>query len=198
MSVTSPRFPHGFTRPHKWHQNFWYVHTFLLRHSSSLSLPSRSTYGISRVSSRVIRDTNYLPSSGSAPPSVCISFDKHTLPFLTPAVDDPRKIVKVIASDGKSGDTRELAYTNCRIIGNGSFGIVFQAKLLDEQPANSEIAIKKVLQDKRFKVSLFFCCIISIPQLLPPLWPLQWFLLKIIVIDICSLHFSSFAFRIEP
>lgn len=79
----------------------------------------------------------------------------HTpLPFLFSAVDDPRRVVKVIASDGKTGETRELAYTNCKVIGNGSFGIVFQAKLLDEQPANSEIAIKKVLQDKRFKV----CC----------------------------------------
>ncbi|THH33005.1 hypothetical protein EUX98_g1226 [Antrodiella citrinella] len=67
------------------------------------------------------------------------------------AVDDPRKVVKVVAQDGKTGDTRDLAYTNCKVIGNGSFGIVFQAKLLDEVPPASEIAIKKVLQDKRFK-----------------------------------------------
>ena len=63
-------------------------------------------------------------------------------------IDDPHKVVKVIASDGKTGDTRELAYTNCKVIGNGSFGVVFQAKLLREQ---DDIAIKKVLQDKRFK-----------------------------------------------
>lgn len=71
--------------------------------------------------------------------------------FPNPAVDDPRKVVKVVASDGKSGDQRDLAYTNCKVIGNGSFGIVFQAKLLDD-PNPSDIAIKKVLQDKRFKV----------------------------------------------
>jgi len=65
-------------------------------------------------------------------------------------VDDPRKVVKVVASDGKTGETRDLSYTNCKVIGNGSFGIVFQARLLDE-PTNGEIAIKKVLQDKRFK-----------------------------------------------
>ena len=35
-------------------------------------------------------------------------------------------------------------------MGNGSFGIVFQARMLDE-PTNPDIAIKKVLQDKRFK-----------------------------------------------
>ena len=40
------------------------------------------------------------------------------------AVDDPRKIVKVVASDGKSGDQGELSYTNCKVIGNGSFGII--------------------------------------------------------------------------
>ncbi|KAH6918896.1 CMGC/GSK protein kinase [Coprinopsis sp. MPI-PUGE-AT-0042] len=63
-------------------------------------------------------------------------------------IDDPHKVVKVIASDGKTGETRELAYTNCKVIGNGSFGVVFQAKLLRDQ---DDIAIKKVLQDKRFK-----------------------------------------------
>lgn len=68
------------------------------------------------------------------------------------AVDDPRKIVRVVASDGKTGDVKDLVYTNCKVIGNGSFGIVFQAKLIDESEGNSEIAIKKVLQDKRFKV----------------------------------------------
>lgn len=75
------------------------------------------------------------------------------------AIDDPHRIVKVVASDGRSGDQRELAYTNCKVIGNGSFGVVFQAKLLSESSKDTEeIAIKKVLQDKRFKVpsDLFF------------------------------------------
>jgi glycogen synthase kinase 3 beta len=68
------------------------------------------------------------------------------------AIDDPHRIVKVIASDGRSGEQRELAYTNCKVIGNGSFGVVFQAKLLSEPSKDTEeIAIKKVLQDKRFK-----------------------------------------------
>ena len=44
--------------------------------------------------------------------------------FRTPAVDDPRKVVKVVAQDGKTGETRDLAYTNCKVIGNGSFGII--------------------------------------------------------------------------
>lgn len=72
-------------------------------------------------------------------------------------LDDPTKVVKVIASDGKSGDQREIAYTNCKVIGNGSFGVVFQAKLVQgvAPGTDDQIAIKKVLQDKRFKVSSF-------------------------------------------
>lgn len=77
-------------------------------------------------------------------------------PLRPPAVDDPRKVVKVVASDGKTGDQKDLSYTNCKVIGNGSFGIVFQARLLDD-PADGDIAIKKVLQDKRFKVGPSVC-----------------------------------------
>jgi glycogen synthase kinase 3 beta len=34
-------------------------------------------------------------------------------------------------------------------VGNGSFGVVFQTKL---SPSGEDAAIKRVLQDKRFKV----------------------------------------------
>ena len=71
---------------------------------------------------------------------------------LLPAFDDPHKIVKVLASEGKTGEQKEIAYTNCRVVGNGSFGIVFQAKMVGGSRDGEEIAIKKVLQDKRFKV----------------------------------------------
>lgn len=46
------------------------------------------------------------------------------------AIDDPQKIVKVVGQDGKSGDQKEIAYTNCKVVGNGSFGVVFSAKLV--------------------------------------------------------------------
>jgi len=36
------------------------------------------------------------------------------------------------------------------VIGHGSFGVVYQARLMESQEL---VAIKKVLQDKRFKVS---------------------------------------------
>lgn len=68
-------------------------------------------------------------------------------------VDEPDsgKIITVLANDGKTGEAVELSYTNQKILGNGSFGVVFQAKLI---PSGEFGAIKKVLQDKRFKVSL--------------------------------------------
>ncbi|KAJ1551334.1 regulator of ime2 [Nowakowskiella sp. JEL0078] len=46
---------------------------------------------------------------------------------------DASKIIQVLASDGKTGESVELSYTNYKVIGNGSFGVVFQAKLVDTQ-----------------------------------------------------------------
>lgn len=43
---------------------------------------------------------------------------------------------------------RNISYSAERIIGNGSFGVVFEAKVIE---TNEVVAIKKVLQDKRFK-----------------------------------------------
>lgn len=51
--------------------------------------------------------------------------------------------------DGKTGETRDLVYTQHKVVGSGSFGIVFQTKL---SPSGEDAAIKRVLQDKRFKV----------------------------------------------
>ncbi|KAG0223699.1 CMGC/GSK protein kinase [Mortierella sp. GBAus27b] len=61
---------------------------------------------------------------------------------------DPTKIVEVMASDGKTGEPFKLVYNNYKMIGNGSFGVVFQAKMVH---SGDDVAIKKVLQDKRFK-----------------------------------------------
>lgn len=86
----------------------------------------------------------------SISPAQLLHFINHFL-FLS---DDSNKVVKVVASDGKTGQQRELSYTNCKVIGNGSFGVVFQAKVLNVPKGDEDIAIKKVLQDKRFKVIL--------------------------------------------
>lgn len=65
---------------------------------------------------------------------------------------DGSKVTTVVATPGQGPDRpQEVSYSDTKVIGNGSFGVVFQAKLCD----NGElVAIKKVLQDKRFKVSL--------------------------------------------
>lgn len=58
----------------------------------------------------------------------------------------------VVATPGQGSDrVQEVSYTDTRVIGNGSFGVVFQAKLIE---TNELVAIKKVLQDRRFKVSI--------------------------------------------
>ena len=53
------------------------------------------------------------------------------------------------ATNGKNRESLNLSYTDYQMIGNGSFGVVFQAKLVE---SGERVAIKKVLQDKRFKV----------------------------------------------
>merc|ERR1719361_842374 len=53
----------------------------------------------------------------------------------------------VIASPGQGPDrSTEVSYTDTKVIGNGSFGVVYQAKLVE---TGEMVAIKKVLQDKR-------------------------------------------------
>ncbi|KAK4799122.1 hypothetical protein SAY86_024487 [Trapa natans] len=50
---------------------------------------------------------------------------------------------------GKNGETKQIiSYMAERVVGNGSFGIVFQAKCLE---TGETVAIKKVLQDRRYK-----------------------------------------------
>lgn len=85
---------------------------------------------------------------------MCMFPSAPRLPHSARHPDDPNKIIKVVASDGKTGEAKEIQYTNCKVIGNGSFGVVFAARLLNVPKEEEEIAIKKVLQDKRFKVCL--------------------------------------------
>lgn len=66
---------------------------------------------------------------------------------------DGNKVTTVVATPGQGLDhPSEVSYTDTKVIGNGSFGVVYQAKLCD---TNEMVAIKKVLQDKRFKVGIW-------------------------------------------
>lgn len=62
---------------------------------------------------------------------------------------EPPKVTTVIATKGKGDEeTEEISYTDAKVIGNGSFGVVYQARLIGN---NDLVAIKKVLQDRRYK-----------------------------------------------
>ncbi|KAE9552384.1 hypothetical protein FO519_004397 [Halicephalobus sp. NKZ332] len=60
-----------------------------------------------------------------------------------------RELTIVVASTNtKPERCVEVKYSNVRVVGNGSFGVVYIAKLAD---SGDTVAIKKVLQDKRYK-----------------------------------------------
>lgn len=61
---------------------------------------------------------------------------------------DPEKPIAVVVSDGKTGDNKEINYIPIKAVGNGSFGLVYQAKIVE---TGALVAIKRVLQDKRYK-----------------------------------------------
>uniref|UniRef100_A0A4X2KTL3 [tau protein] kinase n=1 Tax=Vombatus ursinus TaxID=29139 RepID=A0A4X2KTL3_VOMUR len=62
---------------------------------------------------------------------------------------DSGKVTTVMATLGQGPErSQEVAYTDIKVIGNGSFGVVYQARLAE---TGELVAIKKVLQDKRFK-----------------------------------------------
>ncbi|WBW72532.1 serine/threonine protein kinase Gsk3 [Schizosaccharomyces osmophilus] len=61
---------------------------------------------------------------------------------------DPFRIIKETARDGATGEVKQLSYTSSKVVGSGSFGVVIQVHLVEH---DSKAAIKRVLQDKRFK-----------------------------------------------
>ena len=76
---------------------------------------------------------------------------------------DHLEIIREKVHDGLTGETREMQYTQCKIVGNGSFGVVFQTKL---SPDGEDAAIKRVLQDKRFKVSPLYRLSVPLDRIL--------------------------------
>jgi hypothetical protein len=62
------------------------------------------------------------------------------------SVAQPTATTPTTTSSSSNNET--ISYSAERIIGNGSFGVVFQASVVE---SGEIVAIKKVLQDKRFK-----------------------------------------------
>jgi hypothetical protein len=56
-----------------------------------------------------------------------------------PVADDPNRVVTVTASSGKTGAEVQISYTSCKVVGNGSFGVVFAAKMLGESGCSRRI-----------------------------------------------------------
>ena len=61
---------------------------------------------------------------------------------------DPNESGHTITTGVSNGSAPEISYETVRVVGNGSFGVVFQATCVE---TGDTVAIKKVLQDKRFK-----------------------------------------------
>lgn len=58
------------------------------------------------------------------------------------------EVITESVHNGHTGQAESIQYTQSQMVGHGSFGVVFQTQLL---PSNELAAIKRVLQDKRFK-----------------------------------------------
>jgi glycogen synthase kinase 3 beta len=63
--------------------------------------------------------------------------------------NDRTRVHEEAAKDGKTGEDITFKYTTYKVAGNGSFGVVYQAKVVG---TGESVAIKKVFQDRRFKV----------------------------------------------
>ena len=63
---------------------------------------------------------------------------------------DPQRVISERVHDGKTEEEVDINYQSVKVVGNGSFGVVFQIRFVD---TGGDAAIKRVLQDKRFKVS---------------------------------------------
>ncbi|KAG9337738.1 hypothetical protein JZ751_028235, partial [Albula glossodonta] len=59
---------------------------------------------------------------------------------------DSGKVTTVVATPGQGPDRpQEVSYTDIKVIGNGSFGVVYQARLIDSQEMNRELQIMRKL-----------------------------------------------------
>ena len=65
---------------------------------------------------------------------------------------DSQRVISEHVLDGKTDEELDINYQSVKVVGNGSFGVVFQIRLVD---TSKDAAIKRVLQDKRFKVLAF-------------------------------------------
>lgn len=58
------------------------------------------------------------------------------------------EIITENVNNGHTGEIQSIQFTQSQMVGHGSFGVVFQTQIL---PDNEIMAMKRVLQDKRYK-----------------------------------------------
>ena len=85
-------------------------------------------------------------NDGGASNNNNINNNNNLVPHSPGVSANPSSPGAVDANNSSSAET--ISYSAERIIGNGSFGVVFQASVVE---TGEIVAIKKVLQDKRFK-----------------------------------------------
>lgn len=58
------------------------------------------------------------------------------------------EVITELVTNGHTGATESIQYTKLQMVGHGLFGVVFQTQIM---PLNEVCAMKRVLQDKRYK-----------------------------------------------
>ncbi|CAN8075225.1 unnamed protein product [Agarophyton chilense] len=84
------------------------------------------------------------PPSAANPPSS----QQHAYPANAPTRQQSATTHRSSSASSSATPKESISYSAARVIGNGSFGVVFQATVRE---TGETVAIKKVLQDKRYK-----------------------------------------------
>ena len=106
--------------------------------TSLLISPSRLPYlRYLRGRTTVARQTTLHPTSWRRParqPSTLFRMGgvslSYSFNFPNSMADIAVEVIREKVQDGITGETRDLQYTQCKIVGNGSFGVVFQNEAL--------------------------------------------------------------------
>jgi len=76
------------------------------------------------------------------------------LSSFSPASPDPLAIIEVIAKDGHTGDDVKISYSDVKLVGAGSFGVVSSARLISGLEG-LEGDLTSFLPSSPFSTSLF-------------------------------------------
>ncbi|KAG6479314.1 shaggy-related protein kinase alpha-like isoform X1 [Zingiber officinale] len=117
----------------------WRPLGFYLKHMNSMNLLSKGTSGT----------TGAMDKLPDVMKEMKLRDDKETEATVVDGNGTEAGHIIVTTIGGRNGEPKQtISYMAERVVGRGSFGVVFQAKCLE---TGETVAIKKVLQDKRYK-----------------------------------------------